>query len=173
MDSAATGAANPDRPTPPAPPKLTVRCGGQIRSADPADGELTIGRDPASSIHFNFSWMSRTHVRLRPEGATWVAIDSSRNGMFVDGVRHESVPIADRMTIKLGDADGFAVDLFVGDDTPTTSMTTPATAPRRPPPSNPSTPASPAPARRSRPGAGNSNSRSAAWRATRSSTPGR
>ncbi|CAJ1582551.1 FHA domain-containing protein [[Mycobacterium] wendilense] len=118
MDSAATGAANPDRPTPPAPPKLTVRCGGQIRSADPADGELTIGRDPASSIHFNFSWMSRTHVRLRPEGATWVAIDSSRNGMFVDGVRHESVPIADRMTIKLGDADGFAVDLFVGDDTP-------------------------------------------------------
>ncbi|MFA5707019.1 FHA domain-containing protein [Mycolicibacterium sp.] len=114
MDSAATGAANPD---PASPPRLTVRCGGLTRSADAADGEITIGRDPDSSIHFDFGWMSRTHVRLRPEGGGWVAVDSSRNGMFVDGVRHESLPVTDRMTLKLGDADGFAVQLFLGDDT--------------------------------------------------------
>jgi transcriptional regulator with XRE-family HTH domain len=44
-----------------------------------------------------------------------VAIDNSRNGVFADGVRHESVDITDGMTIKLGDADGFAVDFAFGD----------------------------------------------------------
>jgi transcriptional regulator with XRE-family HTH domain len=95
-------------------PDLTIRCGGRVRHADPAHGELTIGRDPSSTLHFDFTWMSRTHMRLRPEGTHWVARDSSRNGMFIDGVRHESVVITDGMTIKLGDADGFAVEFEFG-----------------------------------------------------------
>jgi transcriptional regulator with XRE-family HTH domain len=95
-------------------PDLTIRCGGRVRHADPAHGELTIGRDPSSTIHFDFAWMSRTHLRLCPEGDHWVARDNSRNGMFVDGRRHESVVITDGLTIKLGDADGFAVEFEFG-----------------------------------------------------------
>ena len=115
MDSAATGATNFADPDPPLTPPLTVRCGGRTYRADPGDGEITIGRDPASSLQFPYGWMSRTHVRLRPEGSGWVAIDSSRNGMFVDGIRHESIPVTDAVTIKLGDAEGFAVELFLGE----------------------------------------------------------
>ncbi|WP_082949959.1 FHA domain-containing protein [Mycobacterium sp. ACS4331] len=114
MDSAATGGLDPSAPV--TAPDLTIRCGGRVRRADPSHGELTIGRDPTASIHFDFNWMSRTHMRLRPEGANWVAIDNSRNGMFVDGQRHESVVVTDGMTIKLGDAEGFAVDLSFGWD---------------------------------------------------------
>ncbi len=95
---------------------LLVRCGEVTRLADAAAGEITIGRDPTSTIRFDFSWMSRTHVRLRPEGSAWVAIDNSRNGMFVDGVRHDSVLITDGMTIKLGDAQGFSVEFSLGTD---------------------------------------------------------
>lgn len=95
-------------------PPLTVRCAGVTRYADSADGDFTIGRDPGSTLHFDFAWMSRTHVRLRPERGSWIAIDNSRNGMFVDGVRHESVVITNGMTIKLGDADGFGVEFTFG-----------------------------------------------------------
>lgn len=109
LESATRNAARNDRARSAAPP-LTLRAGGLTRRMDPAAGEFTIGRDPSSTIHFDFSWMSRTHVRIWPEASSWRAVDSSRNGMFVDGVRHDALTIADGMVVKLGDADGFAVE---------------------------------------------------------------
>lgn len=110
MDSAATGERDLGDSAPRSAPPLVIRCGEFTRTVDPAEGEITIGRDPTSTVHFDYAWMSRTHVRLRPDGPTWVAIDSSSNGMFVDGVRHDSVVIADGTTIRLGDANGFVVE---------------------------------------------------------------
>jgi transcriptional regulator with XRE-family HTH domain len=113
MDAAATGEAAFGQP-PLTAQQLIIRCGDQSRSIDPAQREVTIGRDPSSTIKFDYSWMSRTHVRLRREGEKWVAVDNSRNGMYIDGVRHESVVVADGMTVRLGDAEGFAVEFFLG-----------------------------------------------------------
>ncbi|MCV7192882.1 FHA domain-containing protein [Mycolicibacterium brumae] len=97
------------------PPTLTVRCGGQLATVGPERGEVTLGRDPSSVLRMDHSWLSRTHVRLRPEGANWIAIDNSRNGIFVDGARVEQLSIRDGMTLRLGDAEGVAVDFFLGD----------------------------------------------------------
>ena len=110
MDSAAAGERDLGQSTPLSAPLLVIRSGEFVRTVDPAEGEITIGRDPTSTVHFDYAWMSRTHLRLRPDGPTWVATDSSRNGMFIDGVRYDSVVIADGMTIRLGDANGFAVE---------------------------------------------------------------
>jgi transcriptional regulator with XRE-family HTH domain len=113
---AATGEPQLEQSTPLTAPPLVIRCGDVTRTAYAEQGEITIGRDSASTIRFDYSWMSRTHVRVHPEGQTWVAVDNSRNGMFIDGVRHESVIITDGMTVRLGDAEGFAVDFAVGSD---------------------------------------------------------
>ena len=90
-------------------PALTIRCDDQVATIGPERGEVTLGRDPSSVLRLDHSWLSRIHVRLRPEAGYWVAIDNSRNGMFVDGTRRESVAITDGMTLRLGDADGLAV----------------------------------------------------------------
>ena len=104
---------HPDAPG--GPERLTLRCGQQIATVEPDRGEITLGRDPSSVLRLDYSWLSRVHVRLRPERNYWLAVDNSRNGMFVDGVRHESVVVTDGMTLRLGDADGLAVDLYLGD----------------------------------------------------------
>lgn len=98
------------------PPRLVVRCGQQTRVVSPGPAEITLGRDPSSTIRLDHSWLSRTHVRLRTEGSRWLAVDSSRNGMFIDGVRHESVVVTHGLTVHLGDPDGVAVQFTFGDD---------------------------------------------------------
>ncbi|MEK1037587.1 ABC transporter ATP-binding protein, partial [Mycobacterium ulcerans] len=42
-------------------------------------------------------------LALRFAGNRWVAIDQSRNGMFVDGARLATVDIRDGLTITVGD----------------------------------------------------------------------
>jgi transcriptional regulator with XRE-family HTH domain len=114
--------SDPNRSAPLTAPRLLVRCGQQVRAVDPRDGEITIGRDAQSAIRLDYSWLSRAHVRLRPEGAHWTAVDNSRNGMYVNGVRHESIAVTDAMTICLGAPDGVAVE-FTFDDGSQTEAT--------------------------------------------------
>lgn len=97
------------------PPRLAVHCGEQTRVISPAAGEVTLGRDPSSAIRLDHSWLSRTHVRLRTDGSRWVAVDCSRNGMFIDRVRHESVVVTDGLTLHLGNPDGLAVHFTFSD----------------------------------------------------------
>ena len=118
MDAAVTGEPGSAAPTSSTAPRLIIRCGDVSQTVDPAQGEVTIGRDPTSTVRFDYAWMSRTHVRLRAEGSTWVATDDSRNGMYIDGARHESLAITDGMTIRLGDAEGFPVEFFLGGSSP-------------------------------------------------------
>lgn len=50
--------------------------------------------------------ISRFHLRLEPHPYGWQAIDTSTNGLYVDGVRRTSVAITRSMILHLGDAAG-------------------------------------------------------------------
>ncbi len=65
-------------------------------------------------MRINDGRISRSHVRLEPRHDGWQVIDTSTNGMFVDGVRRNSALITGPMTIHLGDADGIPVTLVPG-----------------------------------------------------------
>ena len=62
---------HPDAPG--GPERLTLRCGQQIATVEPDRGEITLGRDPSSVLRLDYSWLSRVHVRLRPERNYWLA----------------------------------------------------------------------------------------------------
>ena len=99
--------------SPPAP-TLAVRIGSESRTLDPRAGVAVIGRDPSAAMRVNDDRISRSHVRLEPRRDGWQVIDTSSNGMFVDGVRRSSVLITSPTTIHLGDADGISVSLAPG-----------------------------------------------------------
>ena len=95
--------------THPQPPGLAVHCGEQTRIISPSQGEVIIGRGPASAIRLDHSWLSRSHVRLRADDDRWIAADCSSNGMFVDGEKRQSVVVTAGLTMHLGRPDGPAV----------------------------------------------------------------
>lgn len=92
-------------------PTLIVRVGRATHRLDPAAGVAFIGRDAAAAVGVDDERVSRQHVRLEPHREGWHAIDASTNGMFVDGVRRNAVPITGVTTIHLGAPDGVAVTL--------------------------------------------------------------
>jgi ribosome-binding protein aMBF1 (putative translation factor) len=91
---------------------LIVRVGRATYSLDPAAGVAFIGRDAAAAVGVDDERVSRQHVRLEPHREGWHAIDASSNGMFVDGVRRDAVPVIGVTTIHLGAPDGVAVTLI-------------------------------------------------------------
>jgi transcriptional regulator with XRE-family HTH domain len=92
-------------------PTLSVRIGPEWHALDPVAGVAVIGRDPGAAVRINDDRISRSHVRLEPHHDGWQVIDTSTNGMFVDGVRRSSVLITNPTTIHLGDAAGIPVNL--------------------------------------------------------------
>jgi pSer/pThr/pTyr-binding forkhead associated (FHA) protein len=94
---------------------LAVRVGSQSHTLDPVAGVATIGRDPSASVRINDERISRSHVRLEPRRDGWHVVDTSTNGIFVDGVRRSSALITSPMTIHLGDVNGIPVTLAPGD----------------------------------------------------------
>lgn len=88
-----------------------VRVGGATHTLDSAAGVAVIGRDPGVAIRVDDERISRHHVRLEPYREGWQAIDTSTNGMFVDGVRRSSLVITGATTVHLGAPDGVAVTL--------------------------------------------------------------
>jgi transcriptional regulator with XRE-family HTH domain len=73
-----------------------------------------IGRDAGAAVRLTDDRISRWHVRLEPRHDGWQAIDTSTNGLFVDGVRRSSVLLAGATTIHLGAPDGIPVLLTPG-----------------------------------------------------------
>ena len=102
---------------------LAVRVGADSRTLDPAAGVAVIGRDPSAAVRVNDDRISRSHVRLEPRRDGWQVIDTSTNGMFVDGVRRSSLLVTGPTTIHLGDADGIAVSLEPGGPRDATAAT--------------------------------------------------
>ncbi|BBX61413.1 hypothetical protein MSAS_05870 [Mycobacterium saskatchewanense] len=90
-------------------PSLTIRVGDQAYTAQDGDAPITIGREFPAQVRINDDRISRTHVRLDCTPSGWVAVDQSRNGVFVDGVRQSMIPIRDNMTIHLGNPRGIPV----------------------------------------------------------------
>ena len=100
----------------PAPaPTLAVRTGHDSRTLDPLAGVAIIGRDAGAALRITDDRISRWHVRLEPRRDGWEAIDTSTNGMFLDGVRRSSVLVSAPTTIHLGAPDGIPVSLTPGE----------------------------------------------------------
>jgi transcriptional regulator with XRE-family HTH domain len=95
-------------------PPLTIEVGDRTYTAHPGDAPIVIGREFPAQVRIGDGRISRTHVRLdcTPDG--WVAVDQSRNGMFVAGSRQFTIPIRGRTTIHLGDARGIPVAFRLG-----------------------------------------------------------
>ncbi|MBV9514274.1 MAG: FHA domain-containing protein [Mycobacteriaceae bacterium] len=70
---------------------------------------MVIGREAPAQVVINDPRISRAHLRLQPDGGSWVAVDNSRNGTYLDGARQASFVVVDGMTITLGESDGIPV----------------------------------------------------------------
>lgn len=112
-----------ERSQPVPAPTLAVQLGSERHILAPANGPGVIGRDPDAAVHISDDRISRSHVRLEPYPDGWQAIDTSTNGMYVDGVRRSSVFIAGPTTIHLGDARGIPVTLVPSAPMEPTGMT--------------------------------------------------
>lgn len=93
-------------------PGLVVQVGRVTHTLDPAAGAAVIGRDAWAAVRVDDDRVSRWHVRLEPHPGGWQAIDTSTHGMFVDGVRRDSVLITGPVTVCLGGAHGIEVALI-------------------------------------------------------------
>jgi transcriptional regulator with XRE-family HTH domain len=91
---------------------------------DPAAGVAVIGRGPEAAVRLADDRVSRSHVRLEPRRDGWELIDTSTNGMFVDGIRRSSAFVADPTTVHLGAADGIPVTLTPGKPADVTALGT-------------------------------------------------
>lgn len=101
-------------PTYPPITSLVVQVGQITHTLDPAAGVALIGREAGVAIEVDDERISRLHVRLEPHRDGWQAIDTSANGMFIDGVRRNSVLVTGATTLYLGAPDGVAVTLTPG-----------------------------------------------------------
>src|ERR1700693_3251382 len=90
----------------PAPPTITVCCGGWQRTFAATD-HVVIGRDLHADVRVPNPLVSRAHVLLRCQNGRWVAIDNeSRNGIFVARRRLLWLVIRDGETIHIGTPEG-------------------------------------------------------------------
>lgn len=103
-------------------PRLIGRVGPATYTLDPAAGVAFIGRDPGAAVGLDDERVSRHHVRLEPQPTGWQAIDTSTNGMFVDGVPRSAVLITGATTLHLGAPDGVAVMLTLDLDESTQAL---------------------------------------------------
>jgi ABC-type multidrug transport system ATPase subunit len=92
-------------------PPLTVWLGSAMYTF-PVDRDVIVGRDRECDICFHdvnpddLTLISRVHAILRFDGAQWMAVDKSQNGVYVAGSRANLVPIHDRLSIALGSPRG-------------------------------------------------------------------
>ncbi len=120
------------------PPALTITCGHAApHTVSPGDAPITIGRELPAQIRIDDQRVSRTHLLVEFDGATWTATDTrSTNGTFVGGEPIDRLTITDGLTIHIGDEDGIPVTFaFWGgsddgsdDDDDTAHLTDPGVA---------------------------------------------
>ncbi|MDT5306790.1 MAG: transport system ATP-binding/permease protein [Mycobacterium sp.] len=127
-------------------PPLTVWLGSAMYTF-PVDRDVIVGRNRQCDIRFqdinpdDLTLISRVHAILRFDGAQWVVVDKSQNGVYVAGARTNLVAINDGLSIALGSPRGPQLTFRVAssaspsgprDDSPQTTMFRPAGPP--PPP---------------------------------------
>ena len=142
------------------PPQLEITVDGRTYPVIPAEAPITLGREFPSQILLADQRISRVHLRVEVAAGHWVGVDLSRNGVFLAGTRQASFPLADGLTVRLGNPDGIPVTFGLRAAPAST-----AAAPGR------STLTSRAPVPRSPPAATSSTCPGECWPATASSTP--
>lgn len=93
--------ANAESPAEPA--LLVVRSGETSHAIEPGRGVVTIGREPQAGVQIDDPRISQEHLRAESSGGQWRIVDSSPNGMFVDGLRKTSVTVTDKTVVRFGD----------------------------------------------------------------------
>lgn len=88
------------------PALLVVHNGGTSHAIEPGRGIVTIGREPQSGVQIDHPGISQEHLRAESAGGQWRIVDSSPNGMFVDGLRKTAVTVTDRTLVRFGDPAG-------------------------------------------------------------------
>lgn len=101
--------------SPPASPSRTQRqhlmltLGGDTVTVDSRRGVRTLGRDIGNDMSVNEPRASRTHARIEQRGSTFVLVDVSRNGTFVQldsgrqiVLRQEEMELPEQGQISLG-----------------------------------------------------------------------
>ncbi|MFC6130254.1 FHA domain-containing protein, partial [Mycolicibacterium llatzerense] len=89
-------------------PPLVVRLGDAMFTFPPGK-EVIVGRGEGADVRIDVDAkqaISRTHMVLRVENGQWMAIDKSRNGIYADGIRVQTIPVDDNIPIALGAATG-------------------------------------------------------------------
>ncbi len=93
------------------PPPLTVSLGSAMYTFA-ADRDVVVGRDRECDIclhdgdRADLSLISRIHAILRFDGAKWVVVDKSQNGVYVDDTRSKLTAIHDGRSVTLGSPHG-------------------------------------------------------------------
>ena len=90
-------------------PSLVIHSGHQTFTGHESDAPIIIGREPPAQVRIGDDRVSRTHMRLDCTPTGWVAVDQSRNGIFVDDTRQSTIPITDGTTIYLGAPRGIPI----------------------------------------------------------------
>ncbi len=88
---------------------LAIHVGNQTYTVRQDQVPIIIGREVTAHVCIDDERISRDHVHLDHTSAGWVAIDQSRNGIFIDGTRQHQIPIQDTTTIHLGHPYGIPV----------------------------------------------------------------
>lgn len=105
--AAGAGPGSTRTPTQTAAP-LVVWLGSSMWTFPPTK-EVRIGRADNVDIRIEFrvkQAISRVHMVVRTDAGRWVAIDNSRNGIYVGGSKVNSVPIDNDVRIRLASPDG-------------------------------------------------------------------
>jgi transcriptional regulator with XRE-family HTH domain len=88
---------------------LVIHAGNQTYTAHESDAPIIIGREFPAQVRIGDDRISRTHMRLDCTPTGWVAVDQSRNGIFIDDTRQSTIAIRDGTTIYLGTPRGIPI----------------------------------------------------------------
>nr|WP_253855779.1 FHA domain-containing protein [Mycobacterium colombiense] len=100
--------------TRPAPPILTIRHDGSLRSFA-AGHEVVVGRDVQADVRIPDPRISRAHLILRFDQGRWLAIDNgSLNGTYLNGYRMPVVDVHDGQSIHIGNPQGPRLTFAIG-----------------------------------------------------------
>ncbi len=90
-------------------PSLAIHAGDQTYTAQDSDAPIIVGREFPAQVRIADDRVSRTHMRLDCTPTGWVAVDQSRNGIFIDGTRQSTIPIKEGTRIHLGSPLGIPI----------------------------------------------------------------
>lgn len=97
---------------------LVIQAVDRAYSVQPEEAPILIGRDVTARVCIDDERISRIHVRVEHTPTGWVAVDHSRNGIWLGGTQQSQVAITGTTTIHLGHPHGIPVTFTEGSSAP-------------------------------------------------------